>query len=258
MTHKIQESDLHAFIDGQLDDSRTDAVMAYLEANPEDMRRVREMMEHKQALLEGLDAFAATAASPFTDELRGRLAEKLSGRSRVARLRTAATVALLIGSGWMAHMLYQSHIGREVPELVEDAAQVHQIFAADQHRAVEIPASDWNELVTSLSVHLGEPVSLPNLAPIGLVLVGGRLLGTEQGPLAQLLYEDGSGRRLTLCMASQDSRAGTEVHLVEVDGLNAGYWQSGDLTYAVVAETPPEQLLAIVAEIGEWKLSDHL
>ncbi|WP_119462478.1 anti-sigma factor family protein [Rhodospirillaceae bacterium SYSU D60014] len=258
MTHKIEESDLHAFVDDRLDDARAEAVMTYLEANPQEMTRVREFMEQKQLLLEGLDAIAATAANSYTDQLRDRLAGKLAGRPSFVWLRTAAAVALLIGSGWLAHMMYQTHVEEEIPNLVEDAAQVHQIFAADQNRAVEIPGSDRNELVTSFAVHLGEPVSLPDLSPIGLALVGGRLLGTEEGPLAQLIYEDGSGRRLTLCMAVQDTEAGTEVHLVEVDGLNAGYWQNGDLTYAVVAETAPEQLLSIVAEISEQKPSGHL
>ena len=58
--------------------------------------------------------------------------------------------------------------------------------------------------------------------------------------MAQLIYEDGSGRRLTLCLSSEPLEVGQAVELVEVGDLTAGYWQDGDLSYALVGETPDD------------------
>ena len=45
---------------------------------------------------------------------------------------------------------------------------------------------------------------------------------------------------------------------IEVDGLTAGYWQDGALTYALVAETPDLQLSAIASELGAVEPKDVL
>jgi anti-sigma factor RsiW len=100
------------------------------------------------------------------------------------------------------------------------------------------------------SRHLGEPVEIPSLRALGLHLMGGRLLTGDDGPVAQLIYEDDAGRRLTLCLSVDPADLGLEVELVEVDGLTAGYWQKGELSYALVAETSDLQLVAIASELG--------
>ena len=100
------------------------------------------------------------------------------------------------------------------------------------------------------SSRLGEPVEIPILGAIGLRLVGGRLLAAGNRPMAQLIYEDRGGRRLTLCLSSEPVEVGQEIELVEVGGLTAGYWQDGDLAYALVADTPDSQLVAIASELG--------
>jgi anti-sigma factor RsiW len=108
------------------------------------------------------------------------------------------------------------------------------------------------------SRHLGEPIEIPSLRAVGLHLVGGRLLTGDDGPVAQLIYEDRKGRRLTLCLSSAPAGTGLEIELVEVDGLTAGYWQDGELSYALVAQTPDLQLVAIASELGAVAPEDLL
>ncbi|HET8728783.1 MAG TPA: anti-sigma factor [Alphaproteobacteria bacterium] len=249
MTADIRDEDLHAFIDGELDEARHPEVLAHLEANPETLARVAEYLEQKQLVREGLERLAVRH-DPETERLGRRLEAQLGRPAPASRLRRTAAVALMFGAGWVGNSAYREAIAEPVPDLVEDAAQVHQIFAEDRVRPVEIPGRERAEMVRWFSEHLGEPVEIPALGPVGLQLVGGRLLGTEEGPVAQLLYEDASGRRLTLCLSAQEVESGPEIHLVEVDGLTAGYWQEDEIAYALVAETPSEQLLEIAAELG--------
>jgi hypothetical protein len=37
---------------------------------------------------------------------------------------------------------------------------------------------------------------------------------------------------------------------VQIDGLTAGYWHDGAVGYALVAQTPDLQLVAIASELG--------
>jgi anti-sigma factor RsiW len=108
------------------------------------------------------------------------------------------------------------------------------------------------------SRQLGARIEIPSLGAIGLHLVGGRLLPGDEAPVAQLIYEDSAQRRLTLCLSAEPSAAGMQVRLVEIDGLTAGYWHDGSVGYALVAQTPELQLVAIASELGAEEPDDLL
>lgn len=249
MTSAIRDEDLHAFLDGELDDERHREVMEYLDEHPDKLALVATYIEQKRLVREGLEQRIAHDP-PETADLAQALARQLRRPPPHQRWRRAAAVALLFGAGWLANSSFGVAIAEPVPDLVEDAAQVHQIFAEDVRRPVEIPGSRSEELARWFSDHFGERVEIPVLRPLGLNLVGGRLLGTEEGPVALLIYEDAQGGRLTLCLSPQDLSEGSEVEIVEIDGLTAGYWQDEELAYALVADTPSEQLTAIAEELG--------
>src|SRR5439155_16750884 len=49
-----------------------------------------------------------------------------------------------------------------------------------------------------LSKRLGTEIKPPSLKPIGSELIGGRLLPGDSGQVAQFMYHDATGQRLTL------------------------------------------------------------
>ena len=51
--------------------------------------------------------------------------------------------------------------------------------------------------------------------------------------MAQLVYEDASGCRISLCLASAPTATGPELEVVNLEGLTAGNWHEGELTYAL-------------------------
>lgn len=63
---------------------------------------------------------------------------------------------------------------------------------------MEVAADQEAHLVAWLSKRLGTPLKVPRLDTLGFGLVGGRLLPGDQGPVAQFMYQDGQGQRLTL------------------------------------------------------------
>jgi anti-sigma factor RsiW len=247
---EIGEDELQAFVDGKLSEGRCTAVLAHLGRHPEEIQRLTQYAVHKDELRRGLHALVLPDDDPTTAQLLRALAQRLTRPDYGRWLRQAASVALLLAVGWSSHDLYQRYLEPHLPSLVIEAAQAHEVFSDDYQRPVELTAASWTEMAAWFSHHLGERVEIPSLRAIGLRLMGGRLLTGDEGPVAQLIYEDDAGRRLTLCLSSEPAVGGLEIELVEVDGLTAGYWQDGELSYALVAETPDLQLVAIASELG--------
>jgi anti-sigma factor RsiW len=255
---EMTEAELQAFVDGRLPAERCSAVLAYLGQHPRDLQRLADYAGHKDQLRRRLEEADLAADDPATAELQRALADRLSRPQYGRWLRRAATVVLLLTAGWSSHGAYQNYVETRIPELVVKAAEAHDVFGSDRRRPVELTAASAAEMAAWFSTRLGEPVEIPVLAGLGLRLVGGRLLTAADRPMAQLIYEDDSGRRLTLCLSSEPLEVGQEVELVDLGELTAGYWQDGDLSYALVGDTPDERLVAIASELGAAGPSGHL
>jgi anti-sigma factor RsiW len=253
MKAEIPESDIQAFVDDQLEPSRSQEVLEYLHEHPEEMRRVREYCAHKNAVVRALRS-ADQVGWDGTDLLAEQLAHRLGRRRTWLRYRTRlaglAAAVLFLALGWGAHVAVERLGEAAVPEVVESAALAHEIFAEDLVRPVELPASAAGEMTNWFSAHLGERIKIPDLKDVGLRLIGGRLLSSETGPLVQLLYEDGKKRRLTLYLSTQQESEDDPLEVVRLDDVNAGYWQEDDMLYAVVAKAATEQIQLIAAELG--------
>jgi anti-sigma factor RsiW len=253
---EIGEDELQAFVDGQLPQGRSTAVLAHLGRHPHEIPRLAQYALQKDELRRSLDAISLPGGDPMTLELQRALADRLRRPVYREWLRRAATVVLLLAAGWTSHGLYQVY--GELPALVVEAAQAHEVFGDDSQRPVELTAASRAEMAAWFSRHLGEEIEIPSLRAIGLRLVGGRLLPGDDSPIAQLIYEDSAKRRLTLCLSAAASDAGPVIELVEVEGMTAGYWQDGEVSYALVAHTPDLQLVAIASELGAEEPADLL
>ncbi len=243
------EERLQAYVDGELDDAARAEMERRLAVDPELARRARDCAAQKRLLATALTLATRDAADPYTDTLAVGLAQRLQPPARWRWLRWGATAAALVGFGWWGHDLARG-TGDPVPDLVADAAEIHELFAEDPDHPVELSAAESGALADWISQKLGERVVVPNLAPAGLTFLGGRLLGSEEGPFAQLLYEARDGSRISLYLSRQLDDADESVRLVQIDGLNAGYWQEDELSYTLVADASAERLLTIASRLG--------
>jgi len=247
---QIQEEELHAFVDGQLPKGRCRAVLAYLGQHPQEITRLAAYATQKEELRRQLEAIEVPNGNATTAELERALADRLSGRSYREWLRRVAAIAGLLVVGWWSNNFYQQHLTERLPDVVVEAAQAHHIFGADLSRPVELTAASRVDMAAWFSDRLGKLVEIPSLRPAGLRLVGGRLLAGDDGPVAQLIYEHEDGYRLTLGVSAEPTDSGPEIEVVTLEGLTAGYWLEGALTYALVGSTSAQQLVAIATQIG--------
>jgi anti-sigma factor RsiW len=114
----------------------------------------------------------------------------------------------------------------------------------EARHTVEVNADQEAHLVQWLSKRLGRELIVPDLAPAGFRLMGGRLLPAEYGPAAQFMYENGSGERLTLYLRA-GVRDETAFRYHQEGGIGAFCWSDEGFGYAIAAKADRELLLRI-------------
>jgi anti-sigma factor RsiW len=256
----ITEDDLHAYVDGALSASRRGEIEAYLAEYPEDAERVRAYQAQNDALkalfnpvlVEPLpDSLHALTAQPLHAQLtRGKPPNLKSLLSQ--RLAAGFLVATISGvAGWLAHGQYQKaeRMAQGVP-LSRQAAVAHAVYSPDARRPVEVAADQEEALVKWLSKRLGTAVSPPKLGPLGYELVGGRLLPGNTGPVAQFMYQDASGQRMTLYVTTENAnQPATSFRFAREGQVNVFYWVDGKFGYALSAGIDKGELAKVATAV---------
>ena len=158
--------------------------------------------------------------------------------------------------GWLAHDLTGGGRARTLASapvmLARQAAVAHTVFSADLRRPVEVGADQEQALVTWLSRRLGVNVRAPKLAPLGYDLIGGRLLPGQSGPVAQFMYQDAAGQRLTLYVShDQVQNSETGFRFAQEGKVNVFYWIDGQFGYALSGGVARAELSRIASSVYE-------
>ena len=262
----MRDSDLHAYIDGQLDPARRIEVETWLAEDEEAARRV-EAYRTQNALLHSL--FDPVLKEPLSGEL-GELAEHLGARIAAAGARrhwwtqpgwqrlaaSIAFVAVGLGVGWLGHGQWAAvpTLQAERPSLLsfaEEAAQAHTFYAHSRFE-VEMGADDQEALNNWLSERLGRAVFGPDLTMVGYRLKGGRSLPTDTGTVAQYMYESDDANRLTLFVGVPQA-AGQQAafSFVKRGDIASFYWAEGSLSYALVGRFERDRLMNIAQTVHQ-------
>ena len=216
----ITEADLHAYVDAVLPDDRRAEVEDFLAAQPEEASRLFAYQAQKDALRqlfnpvldESLPAeLLELAEKPIVPAMEAMATPAVDMKRRpflsrwsMQRIAASFAIALLSGlAGWLGHGQYQAtERMAQITPLARQAAVAHVVYSPDIKRPVEVTADQEDQLVKWLTKRLGTPVSPPKLGTLGYELIGGRLLPGNAGPVAQFMYHDSSGQRLTLYVST--------------------------------------------------------
>jgi anti-sigma factor RsiW len=235
----ISENELHAYVDGQLTEERRVEVEAYLADNPQEQARIREYQEQNRLLHASYDAIMAEPIPTWY----------LGARHRPFLLPAvgAAVVCIILGgvAGWF---LRDAIVQRSVKEVdfARQAALAHALYTPEVRHPVEVTAEQEEHLVRWLSKRLGGTLKVPHLVDLGYELVGGRLLPGDQGPVAQFMYQEQSGRRLTLYVKTDpSSERETAFRFSQQGKVAVFYWLDRHLSYALSGEMRKDELLHI-------------
>src|SRR5262245_43046479 len=240
---RASEAELHAFVDGELAPDDRAEVEAMLVATPSDHALAHEFRDLNEAVKARYAGYLREPAPPAIGKLAARLARgrPLAGR-RLARLSAAAAVVMAAGvAGYFLRELVSEPRGADVA-FVTTALAAHTVYVPEVRHPVEVKA-DEAHLVRWLTKRVGADVRAPALAELGWKLMGGRLLPDHGLAAAQFMYEDASGRRLTLYMRRETGLNNTSFRFFEKDGCGSFYWIDRPLAYAVSGRLSRDELM---------------
>lgn len=256
-TAPISDSDLHAYVDELLPESRRAEVEAYLATDAEAAERVRAYAEQNRSIKELFDPVLREAVpdrllKPVRASVGDQVFSPRTSRTPGWSLQRIAAgivfVAIGAASGWVARGAFQPSqvetiVSRTLPaenlyeaSLAKQAAIAHTVYSPDARRPVEITAEQEDQLVAWLSKRLDTRIRVPKLGSVGYELIGGRLLPGSKGPVAQFMYHDATGQRLTLYVSNENTGNTDTGFLFAQEGpVNVFYWINGNFGYALSA-----------------------
>lgn len=201
----IGESDLLAYVDGQLGADRRRAVEAWLAEHPEAARRIAA----DQAINAGLKRL---------------LRRSCPWPAGVSLGRAAAALALLVAGAAGGWTLTGGEVGP--PQL------------GGLERLADGPVVNWGgpEPAEALDAALRRAMRLPDLSSAGLRLAAQAVVGSVDRPTLRLTYEGHGGEQVMLLVQlRQDAKVG-----FQHPGLLA--WAEGPLLFALAGDLSGEEL----------------
>ncbi len=264
---------LHAYVDGELTPDEVADFERLLAGDPDAMAEVAALRAQNNALHARYDGLLSAPPDRFVARRRRSLIGDASSRGAIG-LALAATVVLAAGAGWMVRgrvdqraaaivsastsASTSASAGREaegrLQSFVQVAATSHAVFVPEVRHPVEVAASDETHLVTWLSKRLDARLVVPHLGDAGWDLLGGRLLPAEAGPIAQFMYQDAHGRRLTLAVSKSvaveaSAKAPTAFRIAEEHGDTVFYWIDADYAYALTGKLTRAEMTALATNV---------
>lgn len=270
----ISEEEIHAYVDGALAEHRRAELDRLLETDNALASRISDYFALNNMLH---DRYDRVLIEPVPQRLMppepapapAPVAKKswLSAANwpQFAGLAAALVLGIGIGVGGMTSqpardMLLTSagdmparHVSASKEEsFARQSAIAYVTYAPMVTRPVEVGADHEQELVKWLSSRLGTDVHAPILTRVGFSLMGGRLLPGEDGPIAQFMYHDANGERITLNVSHRKvSRDVTAFKLFQDGSVNVFYWVDGDFGYAVSGAIDRKVLLDVSHDVYE-------
>ncbi|WP_421993978.1 anti-sigma factor family protein [Reyranella sp.] len=249
--HPIGEDELQAYVDDRLEAGRRAAVEAHLALHPEVRERILADRRHRAALRAQLQA---KADEPIPARLR-IASLQAARRNRLWRRSGLAAAAVLLfvagtGAGWLANdgMSETRVAAAPTAVIAQGATAAFRTFVVEVAHPVEVGAAQEAHLLQWLSKRLGRRLEAPDLGRFGFRLIGGRLLPADSSAAAQLMYEDATGRRLTVYVRAAD---GTETAFrFKAEGNTATFaWIDQGFGFAVTAMASRDELLPIAEAV---------
>lgn len=158
----------------------------------------------------------------------------------------AAGVAVGVGVAMMRESPPAPNPNLVAAALASRAARAHVVFASEVRHPVEVEAKEQDHLVKWLSKRLGYPLKTPVLSGEGYELLGGRLLSGPDGPVAQFMYQESGGKRLTLYVSRRNrAEQVTAFRFAREGPVSVFYWIDRDCGYALSGDIDKAALARI-------------
>jgi anti-sigma factor RsiW len=259
----ISEEDIHAYVDGALSGERREQVERALEQNPALAAKVSDYFSLNSMFHERYDR---VLNEPVPARLRPRKTRnwrEAMNWPQFAGMAAALVLGIGIGvgtdmgkslpgvNGMGASSSDTRPVSADSTEMfARKVAYAHVVYMPAVTRPSDMGKGHEEEFVQLLANKLGTDVHPPMLAKSGFQLDGGRMLPGKDGPMAQFMYRNADGERVTLVISHRNTSSNTTAFRLYQDGpVNVFYWVDGNFGYAVSGGLDRDVMLQLAHDV---------
>lgn len=243
----VTETEIQAYLDGELDLHRRLEVESHLAANPdaahffmEDLR-LRTSLRLLDADLEDVSPAMRAAAARLSIRMSDgptRSFRNLWGGRVMQGLAAAALLVIVVLPG--------RDVQASPPAYVGDAVAAYRtgLLRAAMDSQIEAPIFDAGEVQRSTRIRV------PRL-PEKWVITDAQIFPSKEGPALQLMVRTPNSKNLSIFAVRADSNAPDAPTAVRHEGASVAYWREGDMSYAVTGGEAPEAVDTIAEDLIE-------
>ncbi|WP_034301862.1 anti-sigma factor [Herbaspirillum sp. RV1423] len=237
------EHDLHAYVDGQLDEALRRQIDIYLAGHPDVARAVELLRQENQRLRAALENIPTGPVPPRLDPFRIR--RELRARSQ-RRMAIAASLVLTLSLGTLGGWQLRDMSIRKTYLPMADATQAYRMFAtSDMAQQVDMKTSEPAQLQNWLNRHFVQAAPMPDFSAYGFRPVGGRLMASDKGAAAMVLYQNNQGQAIVYYVRPPGEVLSFGAGNRKDGNLLTQYWRQGRYFYAVVSPTDSPAMLPV-------------
>ncbi|NLS14965.1 anti-sigma factor [Rhizobium sp. P40RR-XXII] len=237
----IIDTDLDAYVDGELTLGRRVEVESYLSEHPEIAAKVMADMSIRGELRMAL-AGEGHVVRAETREAARRLERGLVYGRMLGSFQRVAAIAVLVTTGWVAHTSFGAFTASEVsastrpPAFVDDAVRAYKTTAVrEEIKQPSVVNYNPEEIRASTAIVLPE-------LPGGWRVTDAQIYPSEFGPSVEMMVDAGKDGHLSLFAVRPGTFAVKDVSHVKRDDVQAAYWQIGEVAYALIGNGQADQL----------------
>lgn len=252
----LSDTDLHAFVDGELDGRRYREIVGLLANDSLAAERVNGYLRQQgdlAALREQLSGL-----EPMQDDLTLELTRQLAAtvrhqrRVRYGAIGSALAATVLVGmvgmwgpdpSAVAERLAFSRHVAEAGPQM---------LFGRDPlGGAAQLATATAGEPPPMLDQQLAAySIRRPDLAAHGLRFIGGDALNGGEAPSVRLVYADDEDRRVFLFVGAVGSGADVALTVVPEGHISLN-WRRGSVVFALIGPKDSDQLLEVMAATSE-------
>ena len=246
--HKLEETFLHAYVDGEFSGDEGAEVKAHLDGCAACAHAARLHGSYKAALQRSSGAAPHALHDAVKAQLLAEVRQGRWGRAfRDPRAVGVAAAAVGAAAWFLAGGLQHPLFGRP-HTLVEDGIALHSRALPLDYTASDVgSAQRWLEGKVDFGVHL------PHLGQVQGVRLGS--VHSRQAAVVTYTIPADDGRRVSLLIVDDPEQqlagaarliADREVWLSQARGFNVASWRNHEIVYSLISDLDEQDVLALV------------
>ncbi|MBW4709183.1 anti-sigma factor [Roseobacter sp. YSTF-M11] len=242
---------LSAYLDGELDVAEAAAIETRLAADPEAQAELDALISAHAAAQEQYDAELSHPV-PLTLAKKIKAARPTSGPrpSRPIWGTLAASLVVFMIGGVGGYLLKDQTAPPRTTGWLSDIADYHGVYASQTRHLVEVGANEAQHIETWLGKTVGVSFTIPDLSGFDLTFEGARLLVANGKPVAQLMYRQGDGTVIALCLQRSGAPTAGAPTFTDrtINNFDFVTWSAGNADYVVIGPRGLPGLKAMASE----------